>query len=76
MPDADDLTPEQVAQVLHAIEMLRAWIPLERQPIGGLALSLIWFVVHTIVFALAGLAYWKRPFDRPLRAYFALLRFG
>jgi len=53
-------------------EVLRAWIPLERQPIGGLALSLIWFVVHTIVFALAGLAYWKRPFDRPLRAYFAL----
>ena len=50
----------------------RAWVPLKRQPIGGLALSLVWFVVHTIVFMLAGLAYWKRPFDRPLRAYFAL----
>ena len=50
----------------------RAWVVLERQPIGGLALSLVWFVLHTIVFTLAGLAYWKRPFDRPLRAFFAL----
>src|SRR5690606_11182673 len=42
-----------------------AWVLLERQPIGGLALSLGWFLLHTIVFTLAGLAYWRRPYDRP-----------
>ncbi|MFO1096209.1 MAG: sigma 54-interacting transcriptional regulator [Planctomycetaceae bacterium] len=50
----------------------RAWVPLARQPIGGLALSLGWFVMHTIVFVLAGLAYWRRPSDRPLQVFFAL----
>ena len=49
-----------------------AWVMLQRQPIGGLALSLVWFVLHTTIFVLSGLAYWKRPHDRPLRAFFAL----
>lgn len=49
-----------------------AWLMLERQPIGGLALSLVWFLLHTVIFVLSGLAYWKRPYDRPLRAFFAL----
>jgi len=57
---------------LQTGEVERAWVALQRQPIDGLALSLVWFVLHTIVFTLAGLAYWQRPFDRPLRAYFAL----
>jgi transcriptional regulator with GAF, ATPase, and Fis domain len=48
------------------------WAPLQRQPLGGLVLSLVWFVLHTSIFALGGLAYWKRPHDQPVRIFFAM----
>ncbi len=50
----------------------RCWLPLQRQPLGGLVLSLVWFILQAAVFALSGLAFWKRPYDRPVRVYFAL----
>ena len=48
------------------------WVPLQRQPLGGLVLSLVWFVLHTAIFALSGVAYWKRPHDQPVRVFFAM----
>jgi transcriptional regulator with GAF, ATPase, and Fis domain len=48
------------------------WVPLRRQPIGGLALSLVWFALHMVIFALSGLAFWNRPFDQPVRVFYAM----
>jgi transcriptional regulator with GAF, ATPase, and Fis domain len=53
-------------------EHKRCWLPLQRQPLGGLILSLVWFILHAAIFALSGLAFWQRPYDRPVRVYFAL----
>ena len=48
------------------------WEPLRRRPPGGLMLSLVWFLVQGAIFLFAGLAYWKRPFDRPLGVFLAM----
>jgi transcriptional regulator with GAF, ATPase, and Fis domain len=48
------------------------WVALRRQPIGGLALSLVWFALHMVIFALSGLAFWTRPFDQPVRIFYAM----
>ncbi|REJ91446.1 MAG: AAA family ATPase [Planctomycetota bacterium] len=55
-----------------ASEPQRGWVLLRRQPLGGLVLSLGWFILHSAIFILSGLAFWQRPYDRPLRTYFAL----
>jgi len=44
------------------------------QPISGfeLAITLVWFLCQLGIFGLSALAFWKRPFDRPARLFFAM----
>lgn len=44
------------------------------QPISGfeLAITLVWFICQLGIFGLSALAFWKRPFDRPARLFFAM----
>jgi len=41
-------------------------------PVGGVVLSLVWFVLQLGIFAVSALVYWHRPNDRPSRLFFAL----
>lgn len=45
------------------------WIPFEPQPMTSLTVSMVWFVLQLIVLVVAGIAYWHRPYDRPLRLF-------
>jgi transcriptional regulator with GAF, ATPase, and Fis domain len=49
-----------------------AWVPLVPQPTFGVSLSLMWFVLQLFVIVVGGVAYWNRPFDQPVRTFFAL----
>lgn len=44
------------------------------QPVAGfeLAVTLVWFLCQLGIFGLSALAFWKRPFDRPARLFFAM----
>lgn len=48
------------------------WVPLVPQPTFGVSLSLMWFVLQLFVMVVGGVAYWNRPFDQPVRTFFAL----
>ena len=50
----------------------RAFLPLIAPPTWGVSLSLVWFVLQVLVVIVSGVACWSRPFDRPLRMFFAL----
>jgi len=52
---------------------LYACLPLVAQPSGSVSLTLLWFVLELCVLITGGMAYWNRPFDKPLRTFFALL---
>jgi DNA-binding NtrC family response regulator len=41
-------------------------------PPFDLGLSILWFAMQLGIFALAALSYWKRPFDRGARLFFAM----
>lgn len=41
-------------------------------PPFDLGLSILWFALQLGIFALAALSYWKRPFDRGARLFFAM----
>ncbi|WP_437201489.1 sigma 54-interacting transcriptional regulator [Planctomicrobium sp. SH664] len=49
-----------------------SWIQLVEQPTFGVSITLLWFVLQLCVVAVVGVAYWNRPFDQPLRTFFAL----
>ena len=71
-PDYDGRLVEVSYVPADASEPVRGWVLLRRQPLDGLVLSLVWFILHSAIFVLCGLAFWQRPYDRPLRTYFAL----
>jgi len=50
-------------------ETLVGWAPLQPQPLGALSLSLLWYVLQLGITLIVGIAYWQRPYDRPLRAF-------
>lgn len=49
-----------------------SWLRLGPEPILDVSIALVWFVLQTCVIVIAGLAYWHRPFDQPVRTFFAL----
>lgn len=51
---------------------LQSCLPLVGQPILGVSMTLFWYVLELCVLIVGGLAYWNRPFDQPLRTFFAL----
>ena len=51
---------------------LQACLPLVGQPVQGVSITLLWFVLELCVVIVGGVAYWNRPFDQPLRTFFAL----
>jgi len=51
---------------------LQACLPLVGQPTLGVSMTLFWYVLELCVLLVGGLAYWNRPFDQPLRTFFAL----
>jgi len=50
----------------------QACLPLIGQPTLSVSLTLFWYVLELCVLIVGGLAYWNRPFDQPLRTFFAL----
>jgi transcriptional regulator with GAF, ATPase, and Fis domain len=48
---------------------LVGWVPLQPQPVAGLTISVVWFVLQLGITLMAALAHWQRPFDRPLRLF-------
>jgi DNA-binding NtrC family response regulator len=53
-------------------QVLNGWLPLQPQPLGLLSVSLIWLVLQIGVILVAGIAFWHRPYDRPLRLFLCL----
>jgi transcriptional regulator with GAF, ATPase, and Fis domain len=49
-----------------------SWIELIPESTSNISVTLSWFVLQLCVLILGGVAYWNRPFDQPLRAFFAL----
>ncbi len=47
-------------------------LPLVAPSLSGVSLTLLWFVLELCVLVVGGVAYWNRPFDKPLRTFFAL----
>jgi transcriptional regulator with GAF, ATPase, and Fis domain len=53
-------------------EVITTWLRLRSLPAPDLALTFIWFACHSLIMALAALAFWNRPFDRPGQLFFAM----
>ena len=51
---------------------LLSCLPLVAQPTFDVSLTLLWYVLELCVVVIGGVAYWSRPFDKPLRTFFAL----
>lgn len=51
---------------------LQACLPLVGQPTLDVSMTLLWYVLELCVLIVGGVAYWNRPFDQPLRTFFAL----
>lgn len=49
-----------------------SWLALHSPPIEEITLSLFWFLLQLGVVIIAALAFWHRPFDRPIRLFFGL----
>lgn len=51
-----------------------AWtaIQLQAVPLREAGLTLLWFALQLVIFAVGALAIWHRPFDRPARLFFAM----
>jgi len=52
---------------------MHACLPLIAHPSASISLTLLWFVLELSVLVMGGMAYWNRPFDKPLRTFVALL---
>lgn len=48
---------------------LLGWLPLQPPSLPGVSTSVIWFVLQLVILLVAALAYWYRPYDRPLRMF-------
>ncbi|QDT32639.1 sigma-54-dependent Fis family transcriptional regulator [Thalassoglobus polymorphus] len=53
-------------------EALVCFLPLIPQPASGVSMTLVWYVLQLFVVVIGGVAYWNRPFDQPVRTFFAL----
>ncbi len=56
----------------HPEEVVTTWLRLRSLPAPDLALTFIWFACHSVIMALAALAFWNRPFDRGGQLFFAM----
>ncbi|WP_437188367.1 sigma 54-interacting transcriptional regulator [Planctomicrobium sp. SH668] len=53
-------------------EPLLACLPLIGQSTFDVSITLLWYMLQLCVVIVGGVATWNRPFDQPLRAFFAL----
>ncbi len=53
-------------------ELYKAYLRVQTLPLSDVMISLVWYLLQLAVFAVGGLAYWNRPFDRSSRAFFIL----
>lgn len=53
-------------------EALVSFIPLVPQASFGVSITLLWYILQLFIIVLSGIAYWNRPFDQPVRTFFAL----
>ena len=51
-------------------ETFSTWLPMQAQSATGITISIVWLVLQLGVVLVAGLAHWRRPYDRPLRLFF------
>lgn len=51
---------------------LVCFLPLIPQSAADVSLTLVWYVLQVLIVAIGGFAYWNRPFDQPVRTFFAL----
>jgi transcriptional regulator with PAS, ATPase and Fis domain len=49
-----------------------SWLPIHSLPVGELVLLLCWFLLQLGIVTIAALAFWKRPYDQPVRLFFAM----
>jgi transcriptional regulator with GAF, ATPase, and Fis domain len=50
----------------------RSWLLVQSVPLREVALTFVWFLAALGIFVVGALAYWNRPFDRPVRLFFAM----
>ncbi len=53
-------------------EALVSFVPLIPQPAFGVSITLVWYILQFFIVVIGGVAYWNRPFDQPVRTFFAL----
>ena len=49
-----------------------SYVLVQEIPPADIFLSLIWFLLQLAIFAVSGLAVWRRPYDGPARLFFAM----
>lgn len=47
-----------------------AWVLVQSMPLSELVFTFVWVILELAMFLLGGLAYWNRPFDRPVGLFF------
>ncbi len=53
-------------------EALVCFVPLVPQPAFGISITLVWYILQFFIVVIGSVAYWNRPFDQPVRTFFAL----
>ncbi len=49
-----------------------SYVLVQEIPTADIVLSLVWFLLQLAIFAVSGLAVWRRPYDGPARLFFAM----
>ena len=74
LPEIVELDGRLLVEVkyLHHGEVVRGWLALESLPLEEVLLTFVWFLLQFGIFAVGALAFWKRPFDRQARVFYAM----
>lgn len=56
----------------HAGQSQTAWVAVQSVPLDEILLTFIWFLLQLGITGVSALAVWHRPFDRPVRQFFAM----
>ena len=49
-----------------------SWLTIHSLPMSELALLLCWFILQLGIVTIAALAFWRRPYDQPVRLFFGM----
>jgi formate hydrogenlyase transcriptional activator len=49
-----------------------AWLAVQPVPWPEVGLTIVWFLLQLCILAVGAVAFWRRPFDRPARLFFAM----